>query len=189
MAARLRRGFRKEAEGYAQEFRDELGLLPTAPMSAFQLAELLEIPVIGLSTIESMEPSIVSYYQGAGSEEFSATSICDGSYREIVHNDFHHPNRQNSNVMHEISHILLGHPPKPPLMEDNCRHFDPVAEFEANQLGFTLLVPKIAALHAVEKFVSRSAAAKHFGVSTAVLNLRIAITDAAGWARNRSARG
>lgn len=188
MPKKLRHGFRKEAEDYAIEFRQELGLGPATPLTAFQLAEHLEIPVIGLSKVTSMPPEIVDYYRGPGNSEFSATSLCDGTYREVIHNDFHHPNRQNSSVMHELAHIILGHPPKPPLMEDSCRHFDPVAEYEANQLGFTLLVPKKAALVAYEQFPSRAAAAAAFGVSVQVMELRIRITDAAGWARNRARR-
>lgn len=188
MAAKLRRGFRKEAEEYAAEFRAELGLATVAPLSAVQLAVHLEIPVTKLSEVEGISSSVVQYYHGPGSDEFSATSLCDGSYREIVHNDSHHANRQNSSVMHEISHILLGHPPKPPLMEDSCRHFDPVAELEANQLAFTLLVPKPAALFAYERFSSTSEAAAFFGVSKAVMEHRIRITDVIRWAQNRYGR-
>lgn len=186
MARKLRRGFRKEAEEYALEFRSEMGLQKADPLSALQLANHLAIPVTKLSEVVGMPSEILNYYFGVGSDDFSATSLCEGSYREIVHNDSHHPNRQNSSVMHEIAHILLGHPPKPPLMEDACRHFDPMAEYEANQLAFTLLLPKPAALVAYERFSTTSEAAAFFGVSRAVVELRIRITDAARWSRNRA---
>lgn len=188
MAAKLRRGFRKEAEEYAAEFRTELGLTNVAPLSAIQLATHLEIPVTELSKVNGISSEVVRYYHGAGADEFSATSLCDGTYREIIHNDSHHPNRQNSSIMHEVSHILLGHPPKPPLMENSCRHFDPTAEFEANQLAFTLLVPKPAALFAYERFATTSEAAVFFGVSNAVMVHRIRITDVVRWAQNRNGR-
>ena len=121
MAGKLRRGFRTEAEDYAIEFRTELGLARHAPLAATALAELLGIPVKGISEIPDIDPAVLNYYRMAGNSEFSATSLCDGSYREIVHNDFQHANRQNSSIMHEIAHIILGHPPKPPLMEDNSQ--------------------------------------------------------------------
>lgn len=188
MKQKLRRGFRKEAEEYALEFRFELGLGKHAPLSAFELADHLEIPVWRLSKIDQMPDETIKYYSGIGSGDLSATTICDGTYREIVYNDSHHPNRQNSSVMHEIAHVLLGHPPKPPMMEDACRHFDPVAENEANQLGFTLLIPKPAALFAYENFSSLSEAATHFGVSRSLMEHRVRITDAIRWSHNR-ARG
>jgi len=88
--------------------------------------------------------------------------------------------------MHELSHIILGHPPKPPLLEDSCRNFDPLMEKEANELGFTLLVPKLAALHAIEGFGHLIAAGRFFGVSQDLLRYRIRITNANGWAKNRA---
>lgn len=188
MTKRLRRGFRKESEEYAEEFRSELNLAPHEPLSPLSLAELLGIPVLALSTHPAIDPSVKAYYRGAGNSEFSATSLPFGSYRQILHNDYQHVNRQNSNVMHELSHIILGHPPKPPLLGDNCRNFDPVAEEEANQLGFTLLVPKPAALFAFEQFRLRADAAEYYGVSVSLLNHRIQITDAPRWSANRARR-
>jgi Zn-dependent peptidase ImmA (M78 family) len=186
---RLRRGFRKEAEEYAEDFRRELNLAPHDPLSPLALAELLGVPVFALSTHPTIEPQVKAYYRGAGQSEFSATSLPLGSYRQILHNDYQHANRQNSNVMHELSHIILGHPPKPPLLGDSCRNFDPVAEEEANQLGFTLLIPKPAALYAFERFRVRADAAEYYGVSVSLLNHRIQITDVRGWSANRTRRG
>jgi Zn-dependent peptidase ImmA (M78 family) len=88
--------------------------------------------------------------------------------------------------MHEVAHIILGHPPRPPLTEDACRNYDPVLEIEANQLGFTLLIPKIAALYAVENFDSLTDAASYYGVSVSLLSHRIKISDAHRWALNRA---
>ncbi len=188
MAKKLRRGFRKEAEEYAEEFRAELGLAAHAPLSAFGLAALLEVPVTPLSAHPAVPEEVKAHFRDGGNSRFSATSLGDGTYREILHNDYQHPNRQNSNVMHELSHIILGHPPHPPMLDDGCRHFDVEAELEANQLGFTILVPKRAALFALEAFRDRQAAADYFGVSLPLLQHRIQITDVAGWAKNRTRR-
>lgn len=88
-------------------------------------------------------------------------------------------------MMHEIAHILLGHAPRPPLMDDGCRHFDPKSEKEASELGFTLLVPKHAALRIVEKRVDLRRACLIYGVSKQLLTYRIRITNATRWAENR----
>ncbi|MCG8607572.1 ImmA/IrrE family metallo-endopeptidase [bacterium] len=185
---KLRRGFRKEAEEYAADFRDELNLEVHDPIDPVLLADHLSIPVIGLSDHPTISDDVKRFFATAGQDNFSATTIADGSYREIIHNDAHHPNRQNSNITHEVSHIVLGHPPKPPMIADGCRDFDPTLEKEANELGFTLLVPKIAALFAVEQFGNLAEAALHFGVSLQLLRYRIRITNADGWAKNRRAK-
>jgi Zn-dependent peptidase ImmA (M78 family) len=182
---KLRRGFRTEAEEYAEEFRSELGFLASDPLCPFQLAEHLAVPVVGLSKLEGLDTRHLDFVRLDEDATFSATTVVERSFKLIVHNDFHHPFRQNSNVMHELAHILLGHPPRPPLVGDNCRHFDPVAEFEANQLAFTLLVPKKAALWIIESRMGNLAASSLYGVSNALLTHRLNITDAKRWADNR----
>src|SRR4051794_12669462 len=128
---KLRRGFRKEAEEYAEEFRTELSLDTSGPLCPFRLAQHLDIPVIPLSNLEGLSPLYLNYVREDSQITFSATTVADGSFKLIVHNDFHHPFRQNSNVMHELAHILLGHPPRPPLADNNCRNFDAQSEYEA----------------------------------------------------------
>lgn len=184
--SRLRRGFVKEAEEYALEYRQELEIARHAPLSGRELACHLDVNVTGISEHPAIPEEVKLYYSTNGSNEFSACTLPDGTYREIVHNDNHHPHRQNSNIMHELAHIILGHPPKPPLLADSCRNFDATAEKEANQLGFTLLIPKIAALHAYEKFVSLKSAGDFYGVSQSLLKHRIQITDIRRWSQNRA---
>lgn len=181
---KLRRGFKTEAEEYAEEFRVEMSLPIDGPLCPFQLAEYLAIPVVKLSELPDLPPACLDRCF-SGQSEFSATTVNDGPYRMIVHNDSHHPHRQNSNVMHEIAHVLLGHPSRPPLTGDGCRHFDSMMEREANELGFTLLVPKRAALRVVETRIPTTAACMVYGVSPQLLNYRISITDVRGWAANR----
>ena len=186
---KLRQGFRKEAQEYADEFRSELSLRRHDPLDPMVLAEHLGIPVHALSEHPTIPEQLKRYFRDLGNSDFSATTLADGTYREIVHNDFQHPNRQRSNISHEISHIILGHPPRPPLASEGCRNFDPTMEKEASELGFTLLVPKYAALYAVEKFSDLTAACEFYGVSPSLLQYRIRITNARSWARNRSQYG
>jgi len=182
---KLRRGFKTEAEEYAEEFRLELSLPVDGALCPFQLATHLEVPVVGVSDLPDLPPFCSAWCFVEGQSEFSATTVNDGSFRMIVHNDSHNPYRQNSNVMHEIAHILLGHPPRPPVAGDGCRHFDPVMEREANELGFALLVPKRAALRIVETRMPTQLACATYGVSHQLLTYRIRITDVRRWAVNR----
>lgn len=186
---KLRRGFVKESEEYAVEYRQELGLADNAPLCPRSLAKYLAIPLFEVSTHPTIPDEVKRLVSKQGNSGFSAMTIADGPYREILHNDYQHPNRQNSNIMHEIAHIVLGHPPKPPIIGDACRSFDAIKEREANELGFALLVPKPAALYAVEAFPrSRKEAAIYFGVSTTLLEYRIRKTNALGWLNNRRRR-
>jgi Zn-dependent peptidase ImmA (M78 family) len=182
---KLRRGFRKEAEEYAEEFRTELDLDVSGPLCPFKLAQHLEIPVVSLSNLEGLNSVHLDYVQNDSQNTFSATTVAEDSFKLIVHNDFHHPFRQNSNLMHELAHILLGHPPRPPLAHDKCRNFDAQSEYEANQLGFTLLIPKVAALRIIESGMGPAAARQLYGVSSAVLQHRLSITDVKRWADHR----
>lgn len=182
---KVRRGFRKDAEAYAEEFRGELHLDLDGPLCPHDLASHLAIPVTPLSQLPGLDVAHLRYVTADGQSIFSATTVVDGTFKMIIHNDAHSLYRQNSNVMHEIAHIVLGHPARPPMTSDKCRTFDPTLEEEANQLGFTLLIPKLAALRIVESGMATDVACKFYGVSRPLLNHRIAITDARRWASNR----
>lgn len=189
MTQKLRRGFRVEAEYYASEFRRELNLREFDPLPARVLAELLDIRMLRLSAYDGISDSLKMHYAGErGKSDFSGTVLFDGVTRHILYNDYQHENRQNSSIMHEISHIILRHPPCIPFAETGKREFESVYEAEANALGFTLLVPKRAALSAIEDFPVLAQAASHFGVSMKLLRHRIDISDAQRWARNRAAK-
>ncbi|WP_158409607.1 ImmA/IrrE family metallo-endopeptidase [Devosia psychrophila] len=154
-------------------------------MTSLELARHLDIPLTKLSELSDLDAGAVSLLSNAGSAAFSATALCDGSYRHIVFNDLVHSNRVNSSIMHEIAHVVLGHPPMPPLTEHGHRNVDKTLEQEADHLAFTLLVPKRAALHAFENFGSLSDAARHYGVSNSLLTLRYRLCDVARWSTNR----
>jgi Zn-dependent peptidase ImmA (M78 family) len=182
---KLRRGFRKESEEYAEEFRTELGIPTDGPLDPFRLAEHLAIPVVALSELSGVDPACLRFFLNDGQSMFSATTVVDGTYKMIFHNDAHHPYRRHSNIMHEIAHILLGHVARPPLMDDRCRNFDPTCEAEASELGFTLLISRRAALRIVEARLDIQTSCDHYGVSASLLKYRLRITNANRWADNR----
>ncbi|MBV8799056.1 MAG: ImmA/IrrE family metallo-endopeptidase [Alphaproteobacteria bacterium] len=180
---KLRRGFRKEAEEYAAEYRAELDLATDGPLCPFKLAALLEIPVVPLSHLDGFGPENPNYSPSRNG--FYAATIPIGTRRHIIYNDMSHPNRQRSDVMHEIAHTALGHPPHPPLTDDGCRNFNPVLELEAKELSFTLLIPKPAARRIVAQGITSFQASIIYGASKDLIEYRIRITDAHGWDRNR----
>ncbi len=136
---KLRRGFVRESEEYALEFRAELGLDPTAPLPARVLAEHLNVPVLELSKLGSLPPVMAMRVVRPGGTFFFGAIIPDGTFRAILHNDFVAPNRQSSDIMHELAHIILGHPVYPLMGLSGARIYNPTYENEAKELSFALM--------------------------------------------------
>jgi Zn-dependent peptidase ImmA (M78 family) len=176
---KLRKGFKSEANAYAREFRQELGLQLSDPLCAWTLAEHLAIPLMKLSELKNKIPEQHFHYVTKQEQAiFSAITIFKGHRRLIIHNDAHHPRRQASNIAHELSHAILGHPPTAPLNEYGCRHFQKEIEDEANWLASSLLISEEAALHIVKTNMSISEAVRIYKVSHALILMRINVTGA-----------
>lgn len=175
----LRYGFKTEANWYAREMRRELNVPVHGALCPWKLAEHLDFPVFPLSFYEAVEPNAVAYFRSRlGQREFSAITIFHGNKRLIVHNDAHEPDRQASNIAHELAHGLLLHPPKPPIDEHGSRHYNPLLEEEANWLGPALLVSDEAAVRVVRLGLTVPAAAALYKVSGPVMQMRINVSGA-----------
>jgi hypothetical protein len=171
---KLRRGFKTEANAYSREFRQELGLLAEDPLCPFKLAQHLGVRATPLEQFANDEPEAYRYLQSKqGRKEFSAITLCFGMERLIIYNDAHSRPRTTSNVAHELSHIILMHPAKPPFDKNGSRHYDAKLEEEANWLGPALLISEEAALKIGRERKSHSIAASEYGVSTEVLRMRL----------------
>lgn len=175
----LRRGFKAEANKTSREIRAELGLAADSPLCPFLTAEHLEIVVVKLSSFESQHPRDVGNLTNMdGQNEFSAITVCIGTRRVIVYNDAHSYPRSAANIMHELAHLLLMHPQHPLCGEQGKRHFDAVLEDEANWFGPALLVSDEAALAVAKRGITVSCAAREYGVSTQLMQMRLNVTGA-----------
>jgi Zn-dependent peptidase ImmA (M78 family) len=175
----FRRGFKTEANTTSREIRAELGLAADAPLCPFLTAKHLEVMVIKLSAFEVQHPNAVQYLtSAAGQNEFSAITVCIGTRRVIVYNDGHSPARCAANIMHELSHLLLMHPPHPLCGENGKRHFDATLEDEANWFGPALLVSDEAAVAVAKRGMALRSAANEYGVSTQLMQMRLNVTGA-----------
>ena len=175
----LRHGFKTEANWYAREMRRELNIPAHDALCPWKLAKHLDFPVLPLTFYEAVEPKAVAYFRSRlGQREFFFFFIFQGNARLIVHNDAHDPDRQASNIAHELAHGLLLHPPKPPIDEHGSRHYNPVLEEEANWLGPALLVSDEAAVRVVRLGLTVPAAAALYKVSGPVMQMRINVSGA-----------
>ena len=171
----MKRGFKASAERIAAEVRSELGLKGDGQLDVWKLAQHLAIPVWTLGDVARLAPgnSFVRYFTVIDPDAFSAVTVFCGYKRYIIHNENNHPNRQVSDLAHEISHILLEHRPAPVADRDGRRCWDAELEEEASWLGAAVLVPREGALAMCKSRCTAAQIALHFGVSELLCQWRI----------------
>lgn len=178
----FRRGFKKDSRELVDEVRKELKLTAYDPLDPKILAQNLEIPVMSLTDLIALNSTIredANFLLLVNSDKFSAVTVFDGHRRGIIHNDAHAQVRQNSNLAHELAHVLLAHEPMPLLDDTGHRNWNPVIEEEAQWLAGELLIPEEAALAIARgKWSSIDEAARHFGVSKRMVDYRLKVTAA-----------
>jgi Zn-dependent peptidase ImmA (M78 family) len=182
----VKRGFKTNAERIATEVRGELDLGDDERLEPLELAEHLAIPVFDLRDASRVasKSSFSEYFAVADPDSFSAVTVFQGYKRVIVHNENHHPNRQASNLTHEVSHSLLEHEPAPVASADGQRYWDQEVEAEANWLGAALLVPRSGALLMAKSDWTIQEIATHYGVSESLCRWRISQTGIAYQVQN-----
>ena len=174
MAGRFRRGFKTDAERSSVSIRAELGLKAADCLDCAALAAHLAIPVISLHDLRQHGADGQSILRLMGDRSgFSALTICEGTRRLIVFNPRHPTTRQANSLAHELSHVLLEHPPAPAFGEGGCRNWDRQLEDEADWQAAALLVPRDGAFLWLRGGGSLSDGAAHFGVSLALFRWRV----------------
>jgi len=175
MAGDYRRGFKAEAERLAMAVRAEMGLNFRERLDPRALAEHVRVPIREVPELVAagMPEYSVRHLLGRGKREFSAALFERGGVRLIVANPVHSVGRQASNIVHEVSHLLLKHEPPSEILEAGCRRWDQMMEREADWLAGELLVPRQAALEIVRKNRDVRLSALHYGVSEAMMKWRL----------------
>lgn len=174
MATKLPRGFKAEAERFSLSIRGELSLRPIDRLDCLGLAEYLGIPVVPLPELREDGASMQSITRLISPEAgFSALTVCAGTRRLIVFNPEHPPGRRANSLAHELSHILLDHPPTQAMGNGGCRNWDSQLEAEADWMAGTLLVPRDGALMWLRSGGNTENGAVHFGVSRSLFTWRV----------------
>lgn len=168
----LQRGFKAKAERIATECRENLGIHACAPLCAFKFAKYLNVDVYDMTELLEGETEI---------EGWSAlTMITKKGNRIIIHNNFHTPFRQQSNIMHEIAHILCEHKikelPQGVNLPFGMRDFDKLQEEEAIYLGATLQLSRPCLLWAKKRNMTNEEIAHHFNCSVEMVKFRMSTT-------------
>ena len=175
----MERGFKTRCEEMSRSLRTELGLDPTAPLPAEQLALYLGVQVWSVEEL-GLSPEDIRQLIHNDPESWSAITVSAAGRDAIIVNPLHRRGRYSSDVMHELAHLLLGHEPGTMFFagQENLalRGFNPVAEQEADWLAGALLLPRDALLKLRIQRVPKDSACDKFGVSEKMLDFRMRIT-------------
>lgn len=180
----MRRGFKAEAERMAQEIRMKMGKRPADPLDAIELAKHIGAdvrPADELTELAKLE-ALEELQPGA----FSACTFTLNGRHVIVYSPLASPGRTQSDIAHEVAHVLLGHVVKEVRTIGGVAFFicDPDEEQEANWLAGCLLLPRPLLLTAVNRRMNATAIADAYGVSEQMAAFRLRIT---GVERQRAA--
>jgi Zn-dependent peptidase ImmA (M78 family) len=159
-----------------------MGLAAHAPLNARDLAGHLDIPLHPLSSLSSNRNGVAAAirYVQLNAVVLSAMTIFPewpSRRRVVIFNDTNSDARQNSDVAHELSHGLLLHEPRHPII-NGCRDYTKVDEDEAAWLSGCLLVPREAAVVVAMAKTPMGIAAVKYGVSTQMMTYRVNSTGA-----------
>ena len=172
--------FRFKAERISLLKRQQLGIGSNEKLCAFRLAELLGVTVVTPSAL-NMTSKDLHILLVKDKSAFSALVIPskDGNFL-IVHNSSHSPSRQQSNICHELAHIICEHKFSPfGVLNDfplPMRTYDRKHENEAEYLGGCLQIPRKALVWSLDNKMNIEQIASYYGASQAMVRYRINIT-------------
>ena len=174
------RGFKTWCENVAGQQRRELKLRLFDPLDPSRLATHLGVLVWRADEVPGLDPRYLRTLTVDDSDSWSAVTLCYGAKDLIILNPSHSGGRPASNLMHELSHILLGHEPsRIDISEDGLlmlSTFNKEQEEEATWLAGTLLLPREALMHARRSGMTSQAMMKSYGVSSDMLAYRTRMT-------------
>ena len=182
----LRRGFKSECERIAERVRAQAHLSTGAQVTPETLAEHLDvevlagdalIPLTGFKELHKLQ-----------ADAFSACTFppIDGR-TVVVYNPLSSIGRRNSDVAHELAHILLGHELSriETIGESTFLSCDPQQEEEAGWLAGCLLLPRELLLWEVRRGRCAAAIAEKYEVSEDMAVYRIRVTGVLRQTRQR----
>lgn len=176
----LIRGFKSWCENTAVQLRKELGIAPIAPFSPMALADYLEVKIITPDEVLGLTNEDSQTLLSDDKNSWSAVTISTPRGDLIIHNPTHSLARRTSDLMHELSHLIIGHEPASVLISQETklaiRSFDADQEGEAAWLSGCLLVPREAALYITRICMPVALACRTYCVSNQLLRYRLNVT-------------
>lgn len=176
----MRRGFKAWCETTAGNYRQALGVSPTAALDPKRLAAHLGIRVTTPEGIPTLSETSRRQLLEVDPDSWSAVTLVRNDSGLVILNSAHGAARQRSSLAHELAHILLNHASDQTHLSALGllfrRSFDREQEREADWLAGCLLVPRDGLLKARLRTPSEDALATRFGVSVAMISWRLRVT-------------
>ncbi len=175
----LRRGFKAEAEREATRARKELGLATHGRLDPRDLAAHLGITVVNAAELVAVEE--LEELERLQAFAFSAATFEIDDRKIIVVSPLRTAGRQNSDIAHELAHIMLKHDLSE-IRELNGMPFrtcKPNEEEEATAFGGTLLLPRPLLLSAARRRATIDQIANQYEVTIEMARFRYNTTGVA----------
>lgn len=174
------RGFKTKCENISLQLRRELGIRKSAPLTVRDLARHLSALLWEPSEIKGLSENTLAVLTRRGNTAWSAVTISCGGVDTVIYNPVHSEARQSSDIMHELSHILLIHEPSQIMVSpDNpfmLRSYNERLEEEASWLAGCLLLPRDALIHIRINGLSDDEVCDNYVVSRQLLTYRMNVT-------------
>ena len=172
----MRRGFKAEAERQAEKVRTEMGKRLSDHVDAVDFARHVRATVRRADELTSPEKlqTLEEIQPGA----FSACTFTIGDQHIIVYNPIASPGRTQSDIAHEVSHIMLKHEMKTLETIAGLTFFtcDAEEEQEANWLAGCLLLPRRLLYLAARRGLRAPGIAEQYNVSEQMAAFRLRTT-------------
>lgn len=176
----FKRGFKSQCERRAVEFRRQLGVAPTAALMADALAKHIGVTVWSTHQVAGLDLRDIEVLSNEADQSWSALTMRMGSEHLVVYKPVSSKGRRNNVIMHELSHIILGHElAQACVLEDGSLvpgNFNQDQEDEADWLAGALLLPRPALLYIRHSGQLPSDACAQFCVSNEMLTWRMRMT-------------
>jgi len=172
----MRRGFKAEAELTAEEIRTAMGKRAADPLDAIEVAQHIGADVRCADQLTSREKleTLEEIQPGA----FSACTFSVGDRHVIVYSPLASVGRTQSDISHEVAHLVLKHEMKSVEKVGGISFFtcDPDEEQEANWLAGCLLLPRRLLYLAARRGLDAAAIAETYRVSEPMAAFRLRTT-------------
>jgi Zn-dependent peptidase ImmA (M78 family) len=170
----MRRGFKAEAERIASRVREEMGQPVDAALDPFLIAAHVGVQVVPADRLVSLAD--LRRLADIQPDAWSAASFKKPTGQVvIVINPLSSEGRRNSDLAHEVAHLLLNHKTSSvervgPVAFFTC---DAAQEEEANWLAGCLLLPRPVLLRAARAGTTPEALAEQCAVSVPMARFRL----------------
>jgi Zn-dependent peptidase ImmA (M78 family) len=172
----MRRGFKAEAERLAADLRKEMGKRSSEHVDAADYARHAGAEVRCADELTSLAK--LEHLDELQPGAFSACTFSIGGRHIVVYSPLASPGRTQSDIAHEVAHLLLKHSVKSVETIGGVSFFtcDADEEQEANWLAGCLLLPRPLLFRAAKRGMDATAMAEACNVSETMAVFRLRTT-------------